>query len=91
MFIACERTLVVILTEEEREVERRREGGLVGETEGKGDPERGVRRGCVCEGARARRRERESIRVFIQRIESAGCDLPHMLQKITHKNACTSV
>ena len=66
VFVACERTFVVILKEEERKVERRRDGGLVGETGGKGDPERGVRRECVCErgGAHCRARSQERKRRY---------------------------
>jgi len=66
VFVACERNFVVILKEEERKVERRRDGGLVGETGGKGDPERGVRRECVCErgGAHCRARSQERTRRY---------------------------
>ena len=44
VFVACVRMLAVILTAEEREAERRRDGGHANETEGEG--ERGTERVC---------------------------------------------
>jgi len=43
-------------------------------------------RGGEHTSTRARRRERESMRDFIQKIKSAGCDLLH-IQEATNENS----